>query len=84
MRGIEGLTQAEEDRHRMLQTLMEEWSPLQRDLMARLFAMDDDPMDLAVAARHGADVTELRRQRIAARVRLQEALRLRAVEDGIA
>lgn len=40
MRQDDARTLAEEDRHRMLTTLMEEWSPSEGDLVARLVAMD--------------------------------------------
>ena len=72
------------DRDRILATLMEEWSPLQRDLMDRLLVGEDDSMDAALAVRHGTDACELRRQRSLARARLQEAVHARALEDWIA
>ncbi|HTF57915.1 MAG TPA: hypothetical protein VK661_11850 [Planctomycetota bacterium] len=37
--------QAVEDRNRMLATLMEEWSPLQRDLMAWLLLLEGQTSD---------------------------------------
>jgi len=40
MRSTDAKRQAEEDRHRMSTTLLEEWSEAQDDLMARLVAMD--------------------------------------------
>jgi len=72
---------ADADRDRILATLMEEWSPLQRDLMDRLLLGEDDSMDVAVAARHGTDACDLRRQRSLARARLQEAIAVRAAEE---
>ena len=74
---------ADADRDRILATLMEEWSPLQRDLMDRLLLGDDDSMDVALAARHGTDACELRRQRSLARARLQEAVRITVYEDWL-
>ncbi|HZL71626.1 MAG TPA: hypothetical protein VFC86_04140 [Planctomycetota bacterium] len=72
---------AEADRDRILATLMEEWSPLQRDLMDRLLRGEDDSADLAIAARHRTDACDLRRQRSQARARLREAMRARATEE---
>ena len=66
---------AEGDRDRILALLMEEWSPLQRDLMRRLLNGEDDAMDGSLALRHGTDSCDLRRQRSLARARLQEAVR---------
>jgi hypothetical protein len=40
---------AGEDRDRILATLMEEWSPLQRDLMERLLRGEDDSTDASRA-----------------------------------
>lgn len=40
MRQEDAKSLARDDRHRMLTTLMEEWSPSEEDLMARLVAMD--------------------------------------------
>lgn len=72
---------AGEDRDRILATLMEEWSPLQRDLMRRLLHGEDDSMDGTLAADHGTDACDLRRQRSLARARLQEAVRVWANGD---
>jgi len=44
---------ADGDRDRILATLMEEWSPLQRDLMDRLLLGEDDSMDVALEASPG-------------------------------
>ena len=74
-------TMAGEDRDRILATLMEEWSPLQRDLMDRLLLGEDEPADAALAARHGTDACDLRRQRSLARARLREAVRVWVSED---
>lgn len=71
---------AEGDRDRILALLMEEWSPLQRDLMRRLLHGEDDSLDSTLAADHGTDACDLRRQRSLARARLQEAVR--AWADG--
>jgi hypothetical protein len=65
---------AEADRDRILATLMEEWSPLQRDLMDRLLRGEDDSADLALALRHGTDAVDVRRQRSRARERLVECM----------
>jgi len=81
MTAVTGMWLAEADRDRILATLMEEWSPLQRDLMDRLLRGEDDSADLAIAARHGTDACDLRRQRNQARVRLREAMRARATEE---
>jgi hypothetical protein len=64
-----------EDRDRILATLMEEWSPLQRDLMRRLLHGEDESMEAALEARPGTDAGELRRQLSLARARLCEAVR---------
>ena len=76
--------QAVEDRNRMLATLMEEWSPLQRDLMAWLLSAEEDPTDIALAIRYDIDPSELRRQRSLARARLHEAFHLRASAEAVA
>lgn len=65
------------DRDRILAMLMEEWSPLQRDLMDRLLRGEEDS-DAAVAESHGTDACDLRRQRSRAREQLNEAIRARA------
>jgi hypothetical protein len=57
-----------EDRNRILATLMEEWSPLQRDLMRRLLHGEDEAAEVTAAA-------DLRRQLSQARARLCEAVR---------
>jgi hypothetical protein len=69
------------DRDRILATLMEEWSPLQRELMSRLLHGEDDSLDSTLAADHGTDACDLRRQRSLARARLQEAVRAWANGD---
>ena len=72
------------DRDRILATLMEEWSPLQRDLMDRLLRGEDEASDAFLAARHGTDPCDLRRQCSLARARLHEAMHARAAEELIA
>ena len=62
------------DRDRILATLMDEWSPLQRDLMSRLLRGEDDPADGTLALRHKTDACDVRRQRSLARARLREAI----------
>ena len=84
MTAVTGMWLAEADRDRILATLMEEWSPLQRELMDRLLGVEDDASDAYLAARHGTDACELRRQRSLARARLHEAMHARAVEEWIA
>ena len=66
---------ADADRDRILATLMEEWSPLQCDLLDRLQVGEVDSLDAAC---------ELRRQRSLARARLQQAVHARVLEDWIA
>ena len=71
------------DRDRILATLMEEWSPLQRDLMHRLLLGDDESSDPALSERHGVEPCELRRQRSLARARPQGLLKARIFEEWI-
>jgi len=45
MRQTDARVHADEDRHRMLTTLLEEWSPSEGDLMALLVAMEGETRD---------------------------------------
>jgi hypothetical protein len=74
-------TLADEDRDRILATLMEEWSPLQRELMTRLLRGEDESADGALASRHETDACDVRRQRSLARARLREAILAQSQED---
>ena len=70
---------ADADRDRILATLMEEWSPLQRDLMDRLLRGEEDASDAGVE-----DPFDLRRARSLALARLHEAMHARLSEDSYA
>ncbi|MBI4563414.1 MAG: hypothetical protein HY716_01805 [Planctomycetes bacterium] len=63
-----------EDRTLVLKKLLDEGSPLQRNLMLMLLNGGDDFEECGVAALHGVDSAELRRQLRLAGVRLRRAM----------